>query len=80
MRKPMRKHPCMRYLAMLSITDLLVLYQWNLNTFFKYHLSRPPLHFDLEEISLFLCRWLSYMAFSCLQQSAWLLALVSFDR
>ena len=80
MRKQMRKHPCMRYLAMLSLTDCLILYQWNMNTFYKYHLTSPPLNLDLEEISLFWCRWLSYMAFSCLQLSAWLLALVSFDR
>lgn len=80
MRKQMRKHPCMRYLAVLSLTDAMVLYQWNMNTFYKYHLTSPPLNLDLEEISLFWCRWLSYMAFSCLQLSAWLLALVSFDR
>ncbi len=35
---------------------------------------------DLEEISLFWCRWISYFAFSSLQTSSWLLCLVSFDR
>ena len=70
----------MRYLAVLALVDLMVLYQWNLNTFFKYNLSVPPDYKDLEEISVFWCRWISFFAFSCLQLSSWLLSLVSFDR
>ena len=70
----------MRYLAVLSLVDLMVLYQWNLNTFFKYNLSTAPEYLDLEEISLYLCRYISYMAFSCLQFSSWILSLVSLDR
>jgi hypothetical protein len=79
-KKNMSKHSCMRYLSILSLTDVIVLYQWNLNTFIKYNLSRPPIYSDLEEISLFWCRWISYLAFSSLQLSSWLLSLVSFDR
>lgn len=79
-KKNMSKHSCMRYLSILSLTDVIVLYQWNMNTFFKYNLSIPPIYSDLEEISLFWCRWISYLAFSSLQLSSWLLSLVSFDR
>jgi hypothetical protein len=79
-KKNMSKHSCMRYLSILSLTDVIVLYQWNLNTFFKYNLSIPPVYSDLEEISLFWCRWISYLAFSSLELSSWLLSLVSFDR
>ena len=79
-RKNMRKYACMRYLAILSIVDLLVLYQWNLNTFYKYNFSFPPFYRDLEELSLFWCRWISYLAFSTLQLSSWLLSIVSIDR
>lgn len=79
-RKNIRKYACMRYLAVLSIVDMMVLYQWNFNTFFKYNLSSPPEFKDLEEISLFWCRTISYMAFSSLQLSSWILSLVSLDR
>jgi hypothetical protein len=79
-KKNMSKHSCMRYLSILSLTDVIVLYQWNMNTFFKYNLSKPPIYSDLEEISLFWCRWICYLAFTSLQLSSWLLSLVSFDR
>ena len=79
-RKNMQKYACMRYLAILSIVDLLVLYQWNLNTYFKYNLSVPPFYKDIEELSLFWCRWISFFAFSTLQLSSWILSIVSFDR
>ena len=78
--KNMRKHSCMRILAILALSDLIVLYQWNFNQFFEYNLSQPPFFRDLEELSLFGCRWISYLAFSSLQLSAWLLSLVSVDR
>ncbi len=55
-RQNMKKYACMRYLAILSIADLTVLYQWNLNTFYKYNLSLPPRYTELEEISLVSCR------------------------
>lgn len=76
----LRKYTCMKILSFLSLVDALVLYQWNLNTFFKYNLSTPPMYQDLEEISIFWCRWISFLAFFSLQLSSWLLSLVSLDR
>ncbi|CAF2114040.1 unnamed protein product [Rotaria magnacalcarata] len=35
---------------------------------------------NLEEYSLFICRFLSYLAFSTLQTSSWVLAFASFNR
>jgi hypothetical protein len=78
--KTLKKFTCMRILAALSLSDLVVLYQWNFNTFYEYNLSSPPTYKDIEELSLFGCRLLSYLAFSSLQTSAWLLSLVSLDR
>jgi hypothetical protein len=78
--KNIRKYSCMRYLAILSLVDVIVLYQWNLNSFYKYFLTKPPHFIDLDELSVFWCRWISYFAFSSLQMSSWLLALVSLDR
>jgi hypothetical protein len=79
-RQALKKYSCFRILSILALTDASVLYQWNLNTFFKYHLSKPPAYHDLEEIHLFWCRWISFFAFSTLQLSSWLLSLVSVDR
>ena len=80
LKKNMRKYSCMRFLCILTLSDTIVLFQWNMNTFFKYNLSVAPLYSDLEEISLFWCRWISYFAFSSLQTSSWLLCMVSLDR
>jgi hypothetical protein len=79
-RRNLSKYSCMRILSILALVDAFVLYQWNLNTFFKYNLSKAPGYEDLEEMSLFYCRFISYFAFSLLQISSWLLSLVSFDR
>ena len=79
-RKNIRKHSCMRYLSILTLSDTLVLYQWNLATFYKYNFSFPPKYLDLEDISIFWCRCISYLAFTSLQLSAWLLCAVSVDR
>ncbi|CAF1047821.1 unnamed protein product [Brachionus calyciflorus] len=78
--RKLRSYTCMKILSVLSFIDTLVLYQWNLNTFFKYNLSSPPNYEDLEELSLVFCRLISFLAFFSLQVSSWLLALVSFDR
>ena len=80
LRKNIRKHSCMRYLSILTLSDTLVLYQWNFATFYKYNLSFAPSYLDLEDISLIWCRWISYFAFSSLQISSWLLCAVSIDR
>jgi hypothetical protein len=78
--KTLRKFSCMRILAALSLSDLVVLYQWNFNTFYEYNLSSPPMYKDIEELSLFGCRVISFLAFSSLETSSWLLSLVSLDR
>jgi hypothetical protein len=71
LRRNMRKHTCMRCLAILALADMLVLYQWNLNTYFKYNLSKPPFYRDLEELTVINCRIVSFFAFFSLQTSAW---------
>lgn len=79
-RKNLKKYSCMRVLSILALVDTLVLYQWNLNSFYKYNFSQPPDYKDLEDTSIFWCRWITYFAFSSLQLSSWLLTLVSIDR
>ena len=79
-RKSIRKYACMKYLSVLAISDMSVLYSWNFNSFFKYNFSKPPFYLDLEELSLVMCKLIGFFAFFCLQLSAWLLSLVSFDR
>ena len=58
----------LRYLA---ISDIIALYFWNLNDF-----SISILDFDLENYSLFFCRFGSWIQFSSLQSSAWLLVIL----
>lgn len=79
-RKKMRKITSMRYLSALAISDLILLYQWNLNNFYKYNLSQPPFYLDLEKISLLTCRTISFFGFSTLQISAWILSFFTIDR
>jgi hypothetical protein len=79
-RKSIRKYACMKYLSVLAISDMSILYSWNFNSFFKYNFSKPPFYLDLEELSLVMCKLIGFSAFFCLQLSAWLLSLVSFDR
>jgi hypothetical protein len=58
----------LRYLA---ISDVIALYFWNLNDF-----SISILNFDLENHSLFLCRFGSWIQFSSLQSSAWIIVIL----
>lgn len=68
----------MCYLTALACADLLSLYSWNLNLFYKHLID--PYQNDLEDHSILSCRLISYLAFVSLQLSSWYLALVSIDR
>ncbi|CAF1606769.1 unnamed protein product, partial [Didymodactylos carnosus] len=78
LRPSLRCNTTMRYLTAAAIADLCTLYSWNLNLFYKYIIN--SYQNDLEDISLYTCRLISFLAFSSLQLSSWYLMLVSFDR
>lgn len=50
----------------------------NFNFFYKYQVNQY--NQNLEEQSLFLCRYVSFMAYFSMQTSAWLLTAISIDR
>lgn len=77
-RKNLRRYVTMRYLIAVSICDIISLYGWNLNNFYKFTISSN--NNNLEEISLIHCRILSYMTFVGLQLSSWCLTAVSIGR
>lgn len=80
LRRSMRAHAYTMYLRILAISDTIILYQWNFDSFYRYNISKPPFFLDLDMHSLVICRLLSFLAFFSLQFSAWLLSLVSIDR
>ncbi|CAF3919878.1 unnamed protein product [Rotaria sp. Silwood1] len=77
-RQNLRRYVTMRYLIAVSVCDIIALYGWNLNNFYKFTISST--NTNLEEISLVHCRVVSYLAFVGLQLSSWCLAAVSLDR
>jgi hypothetical protein len=76
--KRLRNYSTMNYFATLTIVDTVSLYQWNFNFFYRYNLNQNNL--NLEETSLFLCRYVSFMAYFSLLTSAWILTLICVDR
>ncbi|CAF0885451.1 unnamed protein product [Rotaria sordida] len=77
-RRNLRRYVTMRYLIAVSVCDIITLYGWNLNNFYKFTISTA--NTNLEEISLLHCRVVSYLTFVGLQLSSWYLTAVSLDR
>lgn len=50
----------------------------NFNFFYRYQLSSQ--NQNLEDMSLFLCRYISFMAYFSMEASAWILAIITVDR
>ena len=50
----------------------------NFNFFYKYQVS--TFNQNLEDQSLFLCRYISFMAYFSMQTSAWILTIITVDR
>ncbi len=77
-RRNLRRYVTMRYLIAVSICDIISLYGWNLNNFYKFTISAN--HTNLEEVSIVHCRIMSYMTFVGLQLSSWCLTAVSIGK
>lgn len=77
-RKKLRVQSTMLYFASLTLMDTLSLYQWNFNFFYKYQINEHAE--NLENQSIFLCRYISFMANFSVQSSAWILAVITIDR
>jgi hypothetical protein len=77
-RKNLRRYVTMRYLIAVSVFDIISLYGWNLNNFYKFTISRN--YRNIEDLSLAHCRIISYMTFVSLQLSSWCLTAVSIGK
>lgn len=77
-RRNLRRYVTMRYLIAVSVCDIMSLYGWNLNNFYKFTISME--NDNLEELSLAHCRIISYLTFVGLQLSSWCLTAVSLGK
>jgi hypothetical protein len=74
-QKQLRTHSTFRYLAYLSVVDLIVLYLGLGNLILRDYFS-----FDLREQSLFLCKFHTFLTYVTTHLSSWILTIVSIDR
>ena len=78
LRRNLRRFVTVRYLILVSLCDLISLYGWNLNNFYKFNVS--SLNSNIEDLSLIHCRLISFMTFVTLQLSSWCLTAVSLGK
>jgi hypothetical protein len=74
-QKQLRTHSTFRYLAYLSVVDLIVLYLGLGNI-----ILRDYFQFDIREQSLFLCKFHTFLTYVTTHLSSWILTIVSIDR
>jgi hypothetical protein len=74
-QKQLRTHSTFRYLAYLSIVDLIVLYLGLGNL-----ILRDYFLFDIRVQNLFLCKFHTFLTYVSTQLSSWILTIVSIDR
>jgi len=74
-QKQLRKHSTFRYLAYLSIIDLIVLYLGLGNL-----ILRDYFLIDIREQNLFLCKFHTFLTYVSTHLSSWILTIVSIDR
>ncbi|CAF0741678.1 unnamed protein product [Adineta steineri] len=74
-QKQLRTHSTFRYLAYLSIVDLIVLYLGLGNL-----ILRDYFLFDIREQNLLLCKFHTFLTYVTTHLSSWILTIVSIDR
>ena len=62
------------YLSFMMLVDTLSLYFWCLDTFLSSYF-----HFKLQNLNILFCKFGSFIQFTCLQWSSWLLVAMSLD-
>jgi len=74
-RKRFRQRPTIHYIRAIALIDILILYGWNLDNFFRLKFS-----FDLERFTIVTCKFSAYFNNVINQSSAWLRVLMCADR
>jgi hypothetical protein len=75
LRKNVRKHSSMRYLAALCLVDTCCLYTWNFSGVYKFFVNKK-----IEHESAIVCRLFAFYSYFILQASSWLIVAIGFDR
>ena len=75
LRKNVRKHSSMRYLAALCLVDTCCLYTWNFSNIYKIFR-----HKKIEHENAIICRLFAFYSYFILQASSWLIVAIGFDR
>jgi hypothetical protein len=75
MRKEVRKHSCMRYLATLCLLDIFCLYTWNFSLVYSLFNKRK-----IEHEGSIICRFFSFFCYFILQSSSWIIVMIGMDR
>jgi hypothetical protein len=73
--KEMNKYSSMVFLSFIAVTDTLGLFIWNLN-----HFLYPNYSIKLEKVSLFNCKFFTFLQYVTLQSSGLLYSIISIDR
>ena len=73
--KFLKKQSSMMVFSFISILDLLSLFTWNLDSYFKIFYG-----FSYEDLSLLACRFMAFLQYFGLHSSALLLSFISIDR
>ena len=75
MRKDVRQHSCMRYLATLCLLDIFCLYTWNFSLVYSLFKKKK-----IEHESSAICRLFSFFSYFILQSSSWIIVMIGMDR
>jgi hypothetical protein len=73
--KEMNKYSSMIFLAVISITDTIGLFIWNLN-----HFLNPNFQIYIENVNIFNCKFFTFLQYYTLQASGLLYSIISIDR
>lgn len=66
-RKVFHQRPIIRYMRVIALVDILMLYGWNLDHFFRFQFG-----FELDRLTVFSCKLSTYFNHLLPQLSAWL--------
>jgi hypothetical protein len=74
-QKRFRQRPTIHYIRIIAFIDILILYGWNLDNFFRLKFG-----FELERLTVLTCKLSTYFNNVIHQSSAWLRVLMCTDR
>jgi hypothetical protein len=65
----------MVFLSFVVVADTISLFEWNIN-----HFTAPNLGYELEDVNMFLCKFIAFVQYYSLEASGFLLSFMTIDR